>query len=234
MSKKKARIVTRDDLQRHYPGVKLARYFWQETEDDPDVGWTVEHPFEPSHVVDFYAYGAGRTATLKDYVYLDAVPNLSGYQEAFTPCDFTRGIPLGGDRMLYFPSYLKDPKTGNWWHTRNEHFSWVRGKCRVAPVTYMKELPSELREPEEQQGFVYFVSAGEGGPIKIGWSQDVASRIEQLQVGNAYKLILLAKIPGTMADEAETHKRFKHLRMESEWFRNSIEITGWLECLGKR
>lgn len=152
------------------------------------------------------------------------------YHLVFTPRDFDQGCDLGNGRLQYMPSYLHDPKTGKWWHARNEHPSWVRGRVKhVEPVTYMRGLPRELQEPEEVWGFVYFVSAGEGGPIKIGWSQDVGRRIEELQTANPHNLILLATLRGTMADEARFHSMFARFQMQSEWFEPAQEILDFIE-----
>jgi len=44
--------------------------------------------------------------------------------------------------------------------------------------------------------YVYFVQAGEGGPIKIGVTRDIGGRLRTLQTGNPYRLRLLALIHG--------------------------------------
>jgi hypothetical protein len=89
------------------------------------------------------------------------------------------------------------------------------------------------RSPLDLNGHVYFVEAGENGPIKIGWSQDVERRIGELQVANAHKLRLLGVVPGTMQKERELHGFFAHLRMEAEWFQNSVEIREYLRENGR-
>jgi hypothetical protein len=110
------------------------------------------------------------------------------------------------------------------------HPSWVRGRVKkVEPVTYMRELPPELRDPEEVWGSVYFVTAGEGGPIKIGWSQDVYRRMEELQTANPHKLVLIGKLRGTMADEARVHSLFSRFRIQSEWFKHVPEILEFIQ-----
>jgi hypothetical protein len=79
------------------------------------------------------------------------------------------------------------------------------------------------------QGSVYFVQAGEGGPIKIGWTGgDPKARMRDLQTGNPYPLSMLGHVPGSGADEAELHDRFRHLRMVGEWFKPAPEIVAFL------
>ena len=100
----------------------------------------------------------------------------------------------------------------------------VHGRITVTRVHY----EVEYTPPLQREGDVYFVQSGSDGPIKIGWSQDVARRIAELQTANAHALVLLGTVPGTMEDEATIHVHFAHLRMEAEWFRNSSEIHAFL------
>lgn len=65
---------------------------------------------------------------------------------------------------------------------------------------------------------VYFIRAGESGPVKIGSADDVAHRIAELQAGNPEPLILLRQIDGGRQTEHFTHRHFKHLRIRGEWF----------------
>ena len=101
----------------------------------------------------------------------------------------------------------------------------VHGRIKVTPVRY----EANYVPPKERHGVVYFVEAGLGGPVKIGWTQDVERRIAELQTANAHKLNLLGTVVGTMEDEASTHARFSHLRLEAEWFTNSPEIHQFLK-----
>lgn len=80
----------------------------------------------------------------------------------------------------------------------------------------------------EREGRVYFVEAGTGGPVKIGWSQHLDQRKAGLQTANANKLAVIGTVPGTMKTESELHAQFAHLRMEGEWFQNSPEIHEYL------
>lgn len=94
------------------------------------------------------------------------------------------------------------------------------GRVEVTEVRYKGQYVA----PKDRYGVVYFVQAGPGGPIKVGWTQDVGRRLGELQTANAKKLVLLGTVPGTMETEASLHARFSHLRLEAEWFRNSPEI----------
>jgi excisionase family DNA binding protein len=66
---------------------------------------------------------------------------------------------------------------------------------------------------------VYFVEAGENGPIKIGHTDaSVASRISWLQTGSPVPLRLLASMPGDRDVEAKLHGKFVNTRIRGEWF----------------
>lgn len=65
---------------------------------------------------------------------------------------------------------------------------------------------------------VYFIRAGEDGPIKIGHGSNPAARLSGCQIGNHLPLRLLATMPGAEAEEQELHKRFAAHRIRGEWF----------------
>jgi len=138
-----------------------------------------------------------------DYVWLDT-PNSKGISYGFVP-------------GLKDPIYAVIPG-GKWQHLN------VGG---LVDSDFIRWDPNWI-PLHERDGHVYFVESGEGGPIKIGWSQNVERRITELQVANAHKLHLLGVVPGTMKKEGELHAKFSHLRMEAEWFQNSPEIHGYL------
>lgn len=69
---------------------------------------------------------------------------------------------------------------------------------------------------------LYFALAEKLGYVKIGKSEDVESRIRQLQTGCPEKLILLGSTP----NEKETfwHGLWRHLRVHGEWFKATPEL----------
>ena len=64
---------------------------------------------------------------------------------------------------------------------------------------------------------IYFIQAKQF--VKIGYSVDPKSRLEDLQTANPVKLKLLATMPGGFQTEAELHKIFGKRRANREWFR---------------
>lgn len=66
---------------------------------------------------------------------------------------------------------------------------------------------------------IYFIRAGESGPIKIGSSGSPETRMRKFfQPGNHEALSLIRTLPGGAADEHWFHARFNHRRIRGEWF----------------
>lgn len=73
---------------------------------------------------------------------------------------------------------------------------------------------------------IYFIQAGEGGPVKIGYTENpVDARLATLQTGAHEKLTLLTCLPGGMAVERWLHTALSHLRVRGEWFRPDGELA---------
>jgi len=79
---------------------------------------------------------------------------------------------------------------------------------------------------------VYFVQAGEGGPIKIGFAGDVRRRIAKMQSDCPSLLRVIGVVPdGTEHHEGLFHQRFGASRERGEWFRPSEEILAFASGL---
>lgn len=92
--------------------------------------------------------------------------------------------------------------------------------------------------------FVYFIQAGDGGPVKIGIASDPEKRLAEMQVGNHVELILLAVRPGSADLERRIHARLLPGLIRGEWFRadtdglsdevaDAIHIESQLEVWGR-
>lgn len=72
-------------------------------------------------------------------------------------------------------------------------------------------------------GFIYLVSSGD--TVKIGHTFDAPfKRFKSLQAQSPVPLTLDAVMPGSLADEAALHKRYRRSRTHYEWFRYSNAI----------
>jgi hypothetical protein len=83
------------------------------------------------------------------------------------------------------------------------------------------------------KGWVYFVFATESERIKIGYTQGPPEgRLQTLQTGSPEVLEYLGAIPGTLALEAELHRRFAASRVCGEWFQRTAELVAFIfDCL---
>jgi Meiotically up-regulated gene 113 len=80
---------------------------------------------------------------------------------------------------------------------------------------------------------IYFMQAAVGGPIKIGFSDNVSERLVQHQIGCPFELRILAEMPGTMGDEAALHRRFADYATSGEWFSpECADLVSLIESLG--
>lgn len=75
---------------------------------------------------------------------------------------------------------------------------------------------------------VYFIECE--GFIKIGYAKDLARKVSNTQVGNPFKVKLLASFKTTRPhdDEATLHRMFKFYRVRGEWFRLPNNFISWL------
>jgi hypothetical protein len=65
---------------------------------------------------------------------------------------------------------------------------------------------------------LYFIQM-EDGPVKIGRSANVPSRLSSIQCASPYKVRLLGVLVGCGDQEAEFHQLLWRHRMRGEWFK---------------
>ena len=66
---------------------------------------------------------------------------------------------------------------------------------------------------------VYFIRAGEDGPVKIGTAENPRGRLHTLKNAHYEELRLIRVVEGDRHLEMRIHERFQHLRIRLEWFR---------------
>lgn len=64
---------------------------------------------------------------------------------------------------------------------------------------------------------VYIIRAGEHGPCKIGFSNNVVLRLVKMQADNHERLTVLRIFEGGTAEEAQLHALFADNRLHGEW-----------------
>jgi Meiotically up-regulated gene 113 len=60
---------------------------------------------------------------------------------------------------------------------------------------------------------IYFMQPTDGGPVKIGYTDNLPTRHKQLEVHYRRPLAVLATMDGDLDTEREIHTRFGHLRL---------------------
>lgn len=68
------------------------------------------------------------------------------------------------------------------------------------------------------ESWVYVIGSADHRHVKIGRSDNVPARRDQLQTGSPFRLDVLLTIRGTAALEKALHERFKAERGNGEWF----------------
>jgi hypothetical protein len=77
---------------------------------------------------------------------------------------------------------------------------------------------------------VYFAQLP-GGSVKIGYTETLDARLDQLRAHYGAELALLATMPGDRSVEAEIHDRFAHLRFgRTEQFKPAADL---MEFIGR-
>lgn len=92
-------------------------------------------------------------------------------------------------------------------------------------------MPTELRGGPRGRG-VYFLQAGEGGLVKIGYSAKIPGRVHALQATSPVQLLLRLVLPVHAGWESALHRRFAMDRRHGEWFHPSPELERFIESGG--
>lgn len=102
--------------------------------------------------------------------------------------------------------------------------SGAKAKVRMTRVNAIRTAAGEHEFFE-----VYFIQSGDGGPIKIGYSTNVAVRLADLQTASPHDLTLLASLPGGPKLEKVIHRGFDEHRIKGEWFRPAEDLLTFIE-----
>jgi predicted GIY-YIG superfamily endonuclease len=150
--------------------------------------------------------------------------------------------------MIITKEWLDAHKTGSGAYTRKQLHAlgqswppsrkWQKNVIGLEiPISVKQDFESgkyekASKKAKNKQGrhYVYFVQSGRRGAIKIGYARDVDKRVNELQIGNPFKLRVVALMPCESLDhakyvETKLHKRFKSHKIRGEWFKNSINFN---------
>lgn len=73
---------------------------------------------------------------------------------------------------------------------------------------------------------IYFLRAGPDGPVKIGQTVNLKSRIASLQTGHHTALITWRVFEGSDQEEAQLHAKFRASHIRGEWFHYNDQMAG--------
>jgi hypothetical protein len=89
-----------------------------------------------------------------------------------------------------------------------------------------------LADDEEGAAVCYFMG-GDDGPIKIGYSVNVKSRLQSIQNASPTRLRVLATSSGGIFRERAYHIHFAAHRLKGEWFERTPEIQAEIDRLSR-
>ena len=75
---------------------------------------------------------------------------------------------------------------------------------------------------------IYFIQAGDGGPIKIGLARDAHVRAKGLQTAHYETLRIIGIVEGDFETETRLHNLFANYRLRGEWFKPCTEILDYI------
>ena len=111
------------------------------------------------------------------------------------------------------------------------HMQFYDEDSRAAAALDFECAPCRFRLKAPPGHLVYFVG-GEGGPIKIGFTQQpIKARLKCIQNGSPIKLRVLALQPAPRARESFYHRQFAAHRLHGEWFERHPDILAEIERL---
>lgn len=96
--------------------------------------------------------------------------------------------------------------------------AWLAGMATIEPI--------RGKHRRRYAGSAYFITDGDA--VKIGETDKVNRRLEDLQACNPRPLQLLACFRGGAATEAYFHGRFREYCIHSEWFRVEGELAKFI------
>jgi hypothetical protein len=89
----------------------------------------------------------------------------------------------------------------------------------------------QIKPPRKNGGYVYFMRVDGRGPVKIGFSVNVAQRLSNHGVSNSGKPVLVASMHGTKATEKRLHNKYGDLHIKGEWFKYTGALKAFVEAL---
>lgn len=124
--------------------------------------------------------------------------------------------------------------------TLRDNNSELRRLCREVRESLTVEYPSILdemvafadtlpKEYEKPVTYIYFIQAGDSGPIKIGKTRYIKKRLRSLQTINSEDLQVRGWMPEGDWTEKQLHQKFAVYKQKGEWFLPSEDILTFIQ-----
>lgn len=84
---------------------------------------------------------------------------------------------------------------------------------------------------KDRTGYLYFIRSEEQRAIKVGFTVDMVTRLQDLRSGNPSQIEIDAFVPAEPAAEAEFHRIMKPHRIRREWYPSDNLMDGLAEHL---
>jgi hypothetical protein len=82
---------------------------------------------------------------------------------------------------------------------------------------------------------IYFIQAGESGPIKIGYTEnDIKARVRNIQSSNPTEVKLLGVMQGNQKVEAGLHIQFCDYLIRGEWYQPPEQLLDYIAREGQQ
>ena len=100
-----------------------------------------------------------------------------------------------------------------------------RNKKDITHRLLRDENKKKMMNSTNDRGCVVYCIRGVGtGMVKIGTTNSIHRRLQDLQGSSPVNLEFIGSIPGSYEKEAQLHARFSDLRGHGEWFKESPDI----------
>lgn len=117
--------------------------------------------------------------------------------------------------------------------SRSERMAWRRELHGNASLRNERDTNATRgagsTETQDFVGRVYFISAKEGGPFKVGWSKEPRRRLKELQTAHHQELRIYGCIPGQPELEGQIHNEIAGAHIRGEWFEREA-VLKWIEA----
>lgn len=188
----------------------------------------VEMNVSQSTVSNWLKRGLGNGSTGQEYSFCpDAIHKKECSQEGYVPHP-SICVPF----KIAFPLSCIKPFDGLCAGVVDAGVFYVQGTMakKFLDAERTSGIAPEHRAHSGKEGkTVYFVQAGNNGPIKIGSSGNVLSRLNALQTAHYEKLKIIAVFPNENNTlEQFMHSTFCRRRIRGEWFDISVEDIRWV------